>query len=134
MKFKFNLLLAFMILFSVAAYCQSAKSALLIGTWKLESLKPHFPDTFSDKDKSKGEKIIAGDEAEFKKTGFIFSKDMVTVGKKKFGYVMNAEGTEVAVKKNNKTAFKATIIELTSDRLVFTRPDDGMTVTYTLVK
>jgi len=128
-------LLGLIVAFTVtSAYAQSKKSMLLIGTWTVESMKPAFPASFSDKQKAKGAKIVADDENDFKKTGFVFTKEgKLIVEKKTFYWTINDAGTQVIVK-NDKSEIKATIIELSAHRLVFSRKDEGMIVTSTLTK
>lgn len=112
---------------------QSPKANLLPGTWKVMGLIAAFPDNASPDQITKGKKIIADDEKNFKKTTFDFTPDgKLTVGKKKFVWVMDADGSHVTVQRKKKPKIVATILELSDHRLVFTRPDDGMIVTYTL--
>lgn len=132
---KFNLLLLVSVFFTIVATAQTPTPAMLVGSWKLESLKPKFPDNVTEKQKAKGEKVIADDTEEFKKVSFVFTKEGgLTVGKKQFTWAMDSDGKTVSVKKNNKVAIVATVLSLTDHKLVFTRPDEGMIVTYILVR
>ena len=133
MKTKINILLLAAVSFMTIAAAQSTKSDLLIGTWKLQSLSPEFPLNVTDKEKIKDEKIIADDTEYFKKNSFIFTKyGELTLGKKKFTWVMNATGNKVNVSKGHKVIIVATILKLSDHELIFTRPDEGMIVKYDL--
>lgn len=132
---KFNLLLLVSILFTIVATAQTPTPAMLVGAWKLESLKPKFPDNVTAKQKAAGEKVIADDTEEFKKISFVFTKQGgLAVGKKQFTWAMDSDGKTVEVKKKNKVAIVATVLTLTDHKLIFSRPDEGMIVTYTLVR
>lgn len=128
-------LLSLIVLFAISATCaQSKKSELLTGTWSVASMKPAFPAGFTKKQDEKGAKTVADDEKDFKKTGFVFTKDgRLMLEKKLFYWSMNEAGTEVIVK-NGKSEIKATVIELSEHKLVFSREDEGMIVTTTLTR
>ena len=132
MKTKLNLLLLAGICFTTAVSAQTHQADMLTGSWKLKNLTAKFPENLTVKQKTKGEKTIADDEMEFKKTGFVFTRNMLILGKKKFTWVMDKVGTQVVVKKGNKVIITANVLELSAHRLIFTRPDEGMIVTYTL--
>jgi len=134
MRIRFNIALVAALFCAGLANAQSNKPEMLVGSWKVESLQPKFPVNITAKEKAKDEKTIADDEAEFKKAGFRFTGTELLVGPKKFTWKMSSSGNKVTVKKNKKTIINATILTLTADRLVFTRPDEGMIVTYTLSK
>ncbi len=134
MKTKFNFLLLAGVCFITAVSAQTRKSEMLAGSWKVQHLTAEFPPNVTIKEKTDGEKSIAEDEAEFKKTGFLFSRNTLIVGKKKFTWVMNKDGKQVVVKKGNKVVITAKVLELSEHQLIFTRPDEGMIVTYTLYR
>ena len=132
-KFKFILLAA--IFFMTIAAAQTPTPAMLVGAWKVESLQPKFPDGVTAKQKAKGEKVITEDTEAFTKTGFVFTEDGgLSVSGKQFTWVMDDNGKTVTVKKQKKVVSIASILELTDHKLVFSRPDEGMIVTYTLVR
>lgn len=134
MKTKFNLLLLAGLCFITAVSAQTQKSEMLTGSWKVQSLTAKFPPNVTVKQKTKGEKTIADDETEFKKAGFLFTGNKLTVGKKKFTWVMDKDGSQVVVKKGKKVIITAKLLELSAHQLIFTRPDEGMIVTYTLAR
>lgn len=80
----------------------------------------------------KDQQIIAGDEADFKKYGFTFKGNSLDIDKKHFTWTMNEKGTQVTVQKKGKSIITATLVDVSEHQLVFTRPDEGMVVTYTL--
>ena len=126
------LVLATFLLFNGTS-AQSTKANLLPGAWKVMGLSAAFPDKTSPDQIKKGKKTIADDEKNFKKTTFNFTADgKLTVGKKNFTWVMDADGSHVTVKRKHKAKIVATLEELSEHQLVFTRPDEGMIVTYTL--
>jgi len=135
MQPKSHLLLLVATFIITAASAQSTKSELLTGLWKLKRLTPEFPAHVTKKEKAKDEKIIAGDEKDFKKTGFKFTKDgRLIVGEKEFTWKMESDEEHVKVMKDGKEIIVATIQQLTPHKLVFVRPDEGMQVTYTLTR
>jgi hypothetical protein len=132
MKTKFNCLLIATICYFSVVYGQATKPEMINGTWKLKSLKAQFPANISEKEKAKDQKIIDGDEADFKKYGFTFKGNALDIGKKHFTWMMNEKGTQVTVKKKGKSIIIATLVKVTAHQLIFTRPDEGMIVTFTL--
>jgi hypothetical protein len=135
MQTKSHLLLLAATFIITAASAQSAKSELLTGSWKVKSLTPEFPAHVTKKEKAKDEKIIAGDQKDFKKTNFKFTKDgRLIVGEKEFTWKMDSDEEHVKVMKDGKEIIVAAIQQLSPHKLVFIRPDKGMQVTYTLTR
>lgn len=134
MKTKINCLLIATICYFSMVYGQVSKTEMINGTWKLKNLKAQFPLNITEKEKQKDQKIIDSDEADFKKYGFTFKGNSLDIGKKHFTWMMNEKGTEVTVKKKGKSIITATLVNLSAHQLVFTRPDEGMVVTYTLYR
>lgn len=134
MKTKINCLLIATICYFSMVYGQVSKTEMINGTWKLKSLKAQFPVNISEKEKAKDEQIIKSDESDFKKYGFNFKGNSLNIGKKHFTWTLNKKETEVTVKKKGKSIITATLVELSEHQLIFTRPDEGMIVTYTLYR
>lgn len=135
MKSKYIMLLIAAIWAVSVANAQSNRSEMITGSWKLKNLKPQFPANALKKEIASDRKIIADDEKDFKKSSFVFTKDRrLLLGEKNFTWKLESDDKTVKVMKDDSLIIVATIVKLSAHQLIFTRPDEGMIVTYTLIR
>ena len=79
-------------------------------------------------------KLLLMTKPNLKKPGLFLPEIHLRWAKKKFTWTMDKNGSRVVVKRGNKVIIIANVLTLTAHQLIFTRPDEGMIVTYTLTK
>jgi hypothetical protein len=108
---------------------------VIIGSWKVISVKASYPPTISPADKMKSEMGLTKEEQAFKASPFVFHENGdLEVMKMNDHWTLSKDGKSFKIVIMKDESMNADIISLTSTGLVFTVIDHDIKETFTLQK
>jgi hypothetical protein len=108
---------------------------VIIGSWKVISVKASYPPTISPADKMKSEMGLTKEEQAFKASPFVFHENGdLEVMKMNDHWMLSKDGKSFKIVIMKDESMDADIISLTSTGLVFTVIDHDIKETFTLQK